>query len=86
MAVKEPHPRIYGIPLGSDYPREFVNGLIQRYADRPPHELARINVTLIHTDAFAPDRDFRAEQKYMLLPKLHLIGDLAALCMGPFHE
>ena len=84
MAVKEPHPRIYGIPLGSDYPREFVNGLIQRYADRPPHELARINVIVNTSRMRSRLIKIFAEQKYTLLPKLHLIGDLGSLMHGSF--
>ena len=84
MAVKEPNPRIYGIPLGSDYPREFVNGLIQRYADRPPHELARINVIVNTSRMRSRLIEIFAEQKYMLLPKLHLIGDLGSLMHGSF--
>ena len=84
MAVKEPHPRIYGIPLGSDYPLEFINGLIQRYADRPPHELARINVIVNTSRMRSRLIEIFAEQKSMLLPKLHLIGDLGSLMHGSF--
>ena len=84
MAVKEPHPRIYGIPLGSDYPRDFVNGLIQRYSDRPPHELARINVIVNTSRMRSRLIEIFGEQKCMLLPKLHLIGDLGSLMHGSF--
>ena len=84
MAVKEPHPRIFGIPLGSDYPREFVNGLIQRYADRSPHEFARINIIVNTSRMRSRLIEIFAEQKCMLLPRLHLIGDLSGLVHGSY--
>ena len=84
MTVKELHPRVFGIPLGSDYPREFVNGLTQRYADRPPHEIARINVIVNTARMRSRLVEIFSEQKSVLLPRLHLIGDLKNFAHGDF--
>ena len=84
MTVKELHARVFGIPLGSDYPREFVNGLTQRYADRPPHEIARINVIVNTARMRSRLVEIFSEQRSVLLPRLHLIGDLKNFAHGDF--
>lgn len=82
MTSDEIKNHIFGIPLGSDYPREFVLGLLEKYKDKPPHEIARINIIVNTSRMRTRLTNIFADQGCMLLPRLHLISDLTDLMRG----
>ncbi|MEO1139585.1 MAG: double-strand break repair protein AddB [Pseudomonadota bacterium] len=68
-------PRIFGMPLGADFPKELVNGLVTAYAGTPPEDLARIHL-IVNTRRMA--RRVRAlfdAGPARLLPRISLITD-----------
>jgi len=86
MEASEKHPRVFGIPLGSDYLREFVDGLMQKYADHSPHEFARIHIIVNTSRMRSRLIEIFAEQKCMLIPQIYLIGDLKGFLHGNFRR
>ncbi|WP_120499996.1 double-strand break repair protein AddB [Roseovarius sp. EL26] len=70
------HPRVYGVSLGSDFPKALVNGLVARTANLPPDALARCHL-VVNTRRMA--RRVRAlfdQGPPCLLPKISLISQL----------
>jgi len=71
------HPRVFGVPLGVDFPRALVNGLLARHSDgHPPEALARVQV-IVNTRRMA--RRVRAlfdQGPALLLPRINLLTDL----------
>ncbi|QFT94957.1 PD-(D/E)XK nuclease superfamily protein [Roseovarius sp. THAF9] len=68
-------PRIFGMPLGADFPRELVRGLLNAYAAQPPEALARVHV-VVNTRRMA--RRIRAlfdAGPALLLPRISLVTD-----------
>lgn len=66
-------PRVYAVPLGVDFPKALVDGLLARARKHPPEELARTNL-IVNTRRMA--RRVRAlfdEGPPCLLPKITLI-------------
>ena len=68
-------PAVFGIAPGVDFPRALVDGLRTRFADRPPEDLARVELILNSArmqrrvvEAFNNGPD-------SLLPRLHLLSD-----------
>ena len=69
-------PRIFHLPLGVDFPRELVAGLLDRLKDQPPEALARVQL-IVNTRRMA--RRVRAlfdEGPARLLPQIGLLTDL----------
>mgnify|MGYP006163808489 CR=1 FL=1 len=46
MFDPQTHARFFGLPLGGNYPQQFVDGLIARMEGAPPHEMAKVEVYL----------------------------------------
>ncbi|WP_306127232.1 double-strand break repair protein AddB [Roseovarius sp. MMSF_3350] len=68
-------PRIFGMPLGADFPRELVRGLLDAYAEKPPEALARVHL-VVNTRRMA--RRIRAlfdQGPARLLPRISLVTD-----------
>ncbi len=69
-------PRVFGVPLGVDFPRALVDGLLARHRDAPPEALAKVQL-FVNTRRMA--RRVRAlfdEGPPSLLPRIDLVTDL----------
>ncbi|MCE8534269.1 double-strand break repair protein AddB [Ruegeria pomeroyi] len=74
-----PHPRVFALPPGVDFPRALVQGLHQRVAGQPPHVLAGVQVVV---NTHRMERRIRAlfdAGPAALLPRVSLVTDLTAL-------
>ncbi len=84
MAMFEPTtgPRVLACPPGADFPQHLVLGITERMADRPPEELARVEV---YVNTRRMQR--RIVQLFdagppLLLPRIRLVTDLAQDAAG----
>ncbi|WP_306114886.1 MULTISPECIES: double-strand break repair protein AddB [unclassified Roseovarius] len=69
-------PRVFGVPLGVDFPRALVEGLIERHRDQPPDALARVQL-IVNTRRMARRiRSLFDAGPALLLPRIHLVTDL----------
>jgi len=69
-------PRVFGLPLGADFPKALVDGLISRHKGQPPEKLARVTV-IVNTQRMARRiRDLFDAGRPMLLPLIQVITDL----------
>ncbi|WP_163847871.1 double-strand break repair protein AddB [Pseudooceanicola aestuarii] len=69
--------RLFGLPPGADFPRALIDGLRDRLAHAPPHEIGR-TVLIVNTRRMA--RRLRAlfdAGPPALLPRIMLVTDLA---------
>ncbi|WP_135502796.1 double-strand break repair protein AddB [Roseovarius aestuariivivens] len=79
-------PRVFGVPLGADFPLALVDGLRAEYADKAPDALARVHL-IVNTRRMA--RRVRAlfdAGPPCLLPRISLVtdfGELGALAQIP---
>ncbi|MCE8507277.1 double-strand break repair protein AddB [Ruegeria pomeroyi] len=74
-----PHPRVFALPPGVDFPRALVQGLHQRVAGQPPHVLAGVQLVV---NTHRMERRIRAlfdAGPAALLPRVSLVTDLTAL-------
>ncbi|TYB86447.1 double-strand break repair protein AddB [Oceaniovalibus sp. ACAM 378] len=72
-----PHPRIFALPPGADFPAELVAGLRERLSG-PPESLARVDLFLNTSRMRRRVQDlFHAHTG--LLPRLRLLGDLSGV-------
>lgn len=70
-------PRIYALPLGVDFSRNFVSGLLERLKGQPPEALAR---AVIYVNTRRSARNIEAilsETGACLLPDIRVVTDLA---------
>ena len=75
-------PRVFGLPLGADFPKALVDGLIARHKDQPPETLARVTV-IVNTQRMARRiRDLFDAGPPMLLPRIQVITDLGQGAVG----
>lgn len=66
-------PRVYAVPLGVDFPKALVDGLLERTRDQPPEALARAQV-IVNTRRMARKiRSLFDQGPPCLLPKITLI-------------
>ena len=72
--------KIYGVSLGVDFPKAFVQGLIARFADQPPHALAKAHVIVNSERMMRRIRDLLIQERATFHPKMHLVTDLSKLC------
>ena len=69
-------PRVFHLPLGVDFPKALVDGLMDRHKHRPPEDLARVEL-IVNTRRMA--RRIRAlfdAGPALLLPRITLVTDL----------
>lgn len=74
-----PHPRVFALPPGVDFPRALVDGLRSRCAHLPPHALAQVQL-VVNTRRM--ERRITAlfdAGPACLLPRISLVTDLSAL-------
>ncbi|MCZ0811265.1 double-strand break repair protein AddB [Roseovarius sp. EGI FJ00037] len=70
------HPRVFGVPLGVDFPRALVDGLTARHAHMPPESLARVQI-IVNTRRMARRiRTLFDQGPARLLPHVDLLTDL----------
>src|SRR6056297_1518777 len=70
------HPRVFGVPLGVDFPRALVDGLTARHAHMPPESLARVQI-IVNTRRMARRiRTLFDQGPARLLPRVDLLTDL----------
>ncbi|MGR3320563.1 MAG: double-strand break repair protein AddB [Pseudooceanicola sp.] len=71
-----PHPRVFGMPPGADFPAALVAHLQAAHADRPPQDLARLRL-IVNTRRMARRiRDLFDRGPALLMPRVELITDL----------
>ena len=71
-------PRLFGLPPGADFPKCLVEGLMVRFHDQPPEQLARITL-IVNTRRMARRiRDLFDAGPAVLLPRIRLVTDLDA--------
>lgn len=76
MFDPSPGPRVFHVPLGVDFPRALVGGLLDKHRDLPPDALARVTL-IVNTRRMA--RRIRAlfdDGPPLLLPQIALLTDL----------
>lgn len=71
-------PRIFGIPPGADFSEVLAAGLSERLADRPPEDLARIDIYTNSERARARIEEVLSRDGARLLPRVRLLTELAA--------
>ncbi|MEM8774486.1 MAG: double-strand break repair protein AddB [Pseudomonadota bacterium] len=68
-------PRLFGMPLGVDFPKALVEGLRQSHKDKPPDALAKVQL-IVNTRRMARRiRDLFDSGPACLLPRINLITD-----------
>ena len=70
-------PRVFGVPPGADFARALVVGLRHRMQGQPPEAMARVQIYLNTRRMQRRVQDIFAEEGALLLPRLHLVTDLA---------
>ncbi len=70
-------PRVFGVPLGADFPEALVDGVQQHTQDWPPHEIARLEI-IVNTRRMARRVQALFDQgPALLVPRIRLLTDLA---------
>lgn len=69
-------PRLFGVPLGVDFPKALVNGLLEQSKSLPPDALARAQIVVNTRRMARRIRDLFDQGPACLLPKITLIGQL----------
>ncbi len=82
MFDPQTHARFFGLPLGGNYPQQFVDGLIARMEGAPPHEMAKVEVYLNTSRMMRHVRAAFDARGARLLPRLRLLTDLAHSAVG----
>ncbi len=70
-------PRVFGVPLGVDFPAAMVRGLEMRQQDQTPEQVARTQLILNTQRMKRRVRDLFDAGPARLLPRLQLVTDLA---------
>ncbi|MEZ5674071.1 MAG: double-strand break repair protein AddB [Thalassovita sp.] len=70
-------PRVYGVPLGVDFPRALVNGMRDKFTGAAPDRLARVQLILNTRRMQRRVRELFDTGPALLLPRLQLVTDLA---------
>ncbi|GHD98284.1 helicase [Defluviimonas sp. 20V17] len=70
-------PRIFGVPPGADFARALVTGLHARMRGQPPEAMARVQIYLNTRRMQRRVQEIFCEEGALLLPRLHLVTDLA---------
>ena len=69
----DPGPRVFGAPLGVDFPRALVAGLRQRFAGQPPEAIARAELIVNTTRMKRRIETLFAEGPPGFLPRIRLL-------------
>ncbi|MRU15502.1 double-strand break repair protein AddB [Roseovarius sp. A21] len=69
-------PRVFGVPLGVDFPKALVDGLLALHERHPPEALARVHL-IVNTRRMARRiREMFDQGPALLLPRISLVTDL----------
>jgi len=79
MFDPSPHPRLFGVAPGVDFPRAVVSGLRTRLEGAPPEAWARVTIVANSARMRSRIQAVLEESDATLMPRLHLVTDLAAL-------
>lgn len=74
--------RLFGLPLGVDFSTAFLDGLFARLGDAMPEEIARVEIFTNTRRAARRWEELLQSRGAMLLPRIRVITDLAAV---PLH-
>ena len=75
--MPEPMCGVFALPLGVDFPRALVAGLLSRMAGHPPEAMARVTLYLNTNRMRRRVTDLLVAQGAMILPRLQVLTDLA---------
>ncbi|WP_133485201.1 double-strand break repair protein AddB [Aliiroseovarius marinus] len=70
--------RVFGVPLGVDFPKALVDGLRRRMEGRPPHEMARVEL-FVNSRRMLNRVQSLFDDQPGFVPRLRLITDLAQM-------
>lgn len=76
-------PRVFALPVGADFGRGFLDGLLARLRDKPPEALARVRIYVNTRRTATRLHDMLLDGGARLLPDVRLITDLANDPQGP---
>jgi double-strand break repair protein AddB len=80
-------PRVFALPIGADFSRVFLDGLLHRLREKPPHDIARITIFVNTRRTERRLRELFISSGASLLPRIHLISDITndpfGLCTLP---
>ena len=71
-------PRVFAVPVGCDFSRDFVAGLLHRLKDQPPEAIARVEIYINTRRMERRISELLLQNGPRLLPRLRLITDLAS--------
>lgn len=74
-------PNLFGTPLGADFPRALVDGLLGAYAGQPPEALARVHLVLNTRRMARRVKDLFDEGGARLLPRISLISEMSGFAL-----
>ena len=70
-------PRVFALPVGADFGRGFLDGLLARLQGQPPEALARVRIYVNTRRTATRLHDMLVDGGARLLPDIQLITDLA---------
>lgn len=77
MFKRDGKPSLFGVAPGCDFPAELVSGLLNRYKQRPPEELARVQLVVNTERMKRRVHTIFADQGALLCPNVCLVTELA---------
>ncbi|MBU2980356.1 double-strand break repair protein AddB [Lentibacter algarum] len=76
MLFDSPHSaNVFGMPLGVDFPRALVSGLLKAYAGQPPEALARVQLVVNTGRMRRRIGELFDQSPALLLPRISLISE-----------
>ncbi|MDA8746606.1 double-strand break repair protein AddB [Litoreibacter sp.] len=72
-----PTARVFGMPIGVDFPQALVDGILARLQTRPPEALARVQLYVNTSRMQRRVRRLFAAKGALLLPQIRLITELS---------
>lgn len=76
-------PRIFTVPIGTDFSQVFVAGLFERAKNMPPHEFARTTIYVSTRRTARRMEELFKQKNAALLPKLKVLSDLSSDILAP---
>ncbi len=70
-------PRVYALPIGADFSTSFIAGLQARLINQPPHAITRVEIFVNTRRTERRLRELFVKAGAGLLPRFHLITDIA---------
>ena len=70
-------PRVFHLPIGTDFSSTFLDGLRHHLIEQPPHAIARVIIFVNTRRTERRMRDLLIQSGASFLPQFHLIADIA---------